>query len=215
MNKDLDLIEKEKLKYNDLHRLSGYQEDQLGYGRQLELLKNSNSPFFVDIRNSIKNDKVLEIGVGAGEITRWLIENVKDTYSIDISDYASESLRHILNTERVLQMSAHSLKFENNTFNVVLHLDGMEHIPENLEEDCLSEATRVLISGGKIYYANACTDSWWDHKLEKLGHNAAHVNIKTPDQWFKFYESRSKKFSYEVYHYENHGETVYFVLEKK
>jgi ubiquinone/menaquinone biosynthesis C-methylase UbiE len=208
------LRKKEERKYNDLHKMSGFEELQAGWGRQLKLFLNSEMNFYQMARESARLDSVLEIGIGAGEMTRWFVENLQDTASIDVSDYAVNSVREILKTDRIVHCSAESLSFQDNRFNVVFHLDGMEHIPAEIEKQALIEAVRVTRPGGRIYYANACCDSWWDHKLVEMGHDPAHVNIKTPNEWHKFYADNTHD-SCKIINREVIGDTVYIVLEKK
>lgn len=210
----MSLKEKEKLKYNFLHSQSGFDKNQQGYGRQLELLLTSDLIFFKKIRENLNQEgKLLEIGVGAGEMTTWFLENEIDFKSVDISSYAVESLQKLLNTDRVIECSADSLTFEDGSFKTVLHLDGMEHIPREIEVECLRQAARV--SNGFIFYANACTDAYWDHVLKANGHDEAHINIKTPTEWEEFYSKYENEFNYKLISKEVVGDTVYFIIEKK
>lgn len=217
ISKEKSIIENERKKYDYLHTLSGFDTNQDGYGRQLALLLSSNMKFFDMLRNDLLKDAILEIGVGSGEMTRWLCHEYKDTISIDISDYAINSLQKLLNisNEKIVACSAHALSFNNERFNTVMHLDGMEHIPAEIELECLSEAVRVCKRGGRIYYANACCDAWWDHKLFSAGFDPAHINIKSFESWNAFYKQHSKRLEYNICHYETLGETFYTVLEKK
>lgn len=211
-----DLIKKEKRKYDELHRMSGYDPESAGYGRQLSLVRNSESLFFASIRESIDKDDILEIGIGAGEMTRWLIENTERSVSIDISEYAVESVKEIIpnSDNRILQASASELPFEQKKFKTVMHLDGMEHIPREIEFACLEQAIKVLTKDGRIYYANACCDAWWDHILLSKGYDEAHINIKTPEEWIQFYRFHSRKLGYEVEYHEVVNDTVYVILKK-
>lgn len=212
-----DVIDDERKKYDYLHALSGFDPNQSGYGRQLNLLLTSNMHFFDSLRKDLSKDEILEIGVGSGEMTRWLCHEYKDTVSIDISTYAIDSLRKLLNVgnEKIVACSAHDLEFSNERFSTIMHLDGMEHIPAEIELECLSEAVRVCKRGGKIYYANACCDAWWDHKLVSAGFDPAHINIKSFESWNVFYNQHSKRLGYNIHHYETLGETIYVILEKE
>ena len=212
-----EIIDKEKKKYDALHKMSGYEETSSGYGRQLGLVMNSDSIFFKNIRNSIKREtSVLEIGIGAGEMTQWLINCTDHSVSIDISEYAVDSVKKISGAgeDRIKENSAHDLNFESCHFDVVLHLDGMEHIPHELEVLCLKEACRVLKSGGRLYYANACCDAWWDHIMVSQGYDNVHINVKTPAQWVDFYQRNVEEFGCSLEHHEVSGDTIYVIIGK-
>ena len=87
-------------------------------------------------------DRVLEVGCGRGHLTSRLAERGVDVTGIDINPEAAE----IAATDRVLTMRAESLEFADETFDFVLSIHALEHIP-SLEE-ALEESSRVLRRGG-------------------------------------------------------------------
>jgi ubiquinone/menaquinone biosynthesis C-methylase UbiE len=87
-------------------------------------------------------DRVLEIGCGRGHLTRRLAERGIDVIGIDVNPNAAE----LAGTDRVLTMRAESLAFEDASFDFVISIHALEHIPEL--EQALAEMARVLRGGG-------------------------------------------------------------------
>jgi ubiquinone/menaquinone biosynthesis C-methylase UbiE len=87
-------------------------------------------------------DRVLEVGCGQGHLTLRLAERGIDVVGIDANPKAAE----IADTERVLTMGAESLDFPDDSFDYVLSVHALEHIPALGE--ALGEMGRVLRQGG-------------------------------------------------------------------
>lgn len=87
-------------------------------------------------------DRVLEVGCGRGHLTRRLAEQGIDVKGIDVNPSAAE----MAGTDRVMTMRAESLDFADESFDFVLSVHTLEHIPAL--EDALRETARVLRHGG-------------------------------------------------------------------
>lgn len=87
-------------------------------------------------------DRVLEVGCGRGHLTRRLAERGIDAIGIDANPNAAE----LAGTDRVLPMRAESLEFEDASFDFVISIHALEHIPEL--ERALGEMGRVTRTGG-------------------------------------------------------------------
>lgn len=92
----------------------------------------------LDIR---PGERVLEVGCGRGHLTRRLADRDIDVVGIDINPRAAE----IAGTDRVLTMRAESLDFPDESFDFVLSVHALEHIPAL--ERALAEMGRVLRRG--------------------------------------------------------------------
>lgn len=208
-----NLLDKEKEKYNLLHKISGFEPTQAGYGRQLGLLLNSNLYFFKFWRdiNLSKENIILDIGLGAGETAKYFFDNKYNFYGIDISDYVIDELTKILKTDRLINCSAHDIKLPSKSCDIVQHLDGFEHIPKELEIDCLKESIRI--SRKYVFHAIACTDAYWDIVLNQQGYDSAHINIKKPEEWILFFEKYANQYKYSVFYKEIVGDTLYIILK--
>ena len=92
------------------------------------------------------SDSVLEVGCGVGHLTKRLAQRGIDVTGVDANPNASE----LAETDRVLAMHAEDLEFADATFDTVLSVHALEHIPPLTE--ALSEISRVLKVGGKAVF---------------------------------------------------------------
>ena len=89
---------------------------------------------------------VLEVGCGQGHLTRALAERGIDVVGIDANPHAET----VANTSRVRCMRAEALDFEDESFDFVVSVHAIEHIPEL--GGALAEIARVLRPGGKAIF---------------------------------------------------------------
>lgn len=90
--------------------------------------------------------KVLEVGCGRGHLTRRFTERGIDIVGIDSNPNASE----LAETDRVRTMHAERLEFDDHTFDFVLSVHAIEHIPPL--GNALAEMARVLRPDGKALF---------------------------------------------------------------
>jgi 2-polyprenyl-3-methyl-5-hydroxy-6-metoxy-1,4-benzoquinol methylase len=180
-----DLFEHERQKYNVIHKYTGIDEGQVGYGRQLGILLTGGDPFHRKWQELYKEgNSFLEVGLGAGEIIKHFHKESVNYCGVDISDYVVDELVKLgLNAK---QMSSHDLTLDNETYDVVQHLDGLEHIPVKWELDTLKEELRV--SKKYVFHSNAMGDAYLDTISKQHGFDALHINIKNEQQWDEFYQ---------------------------
>lgn len=204
-----DSLEKqERKKYNLFVDKHGYGRD---YHRETATNRLSTglgevSEKYLTILKSFEDNqsvaKVLDIGSGPGGVMNW-VESFKniECYGVDISDSFIDNLK--INfpdlSDRVYVCNAKDLgRFGDNTFDLVQHTDGMEHIPPEWEVDCLKEAIRV--SNKFVLYETALgrtsADSWLND--DKYKYKTAHVNIKSHESWMQFYEKHSDVFGFKI-----------------
>lgn len=91
-------------------------------------------------------ERVLEVGCGAGHLTTRLAARGVDIVGIDANPNASA----IAGTDRVRTMHAESLDFADDSFDVIVSVHAIEHIPEL--EGALDEMARVLRPGGRVMF---------------------------------------------------------------
>lgn len=95
-------------------------------------------------------ERVLEAGCGTGYFSRLLQEDRGwPVVSLDIS---GEGLRYArsLGVERAVQGDVCSLPFAAGTFDVVLSLDVLPHLPSGDEQGAIRELARVTAPGGLV-----------------------------------------------------------------
>jgi len=230
MTRDEELEKEEREKYNYVVNEKGYGSD---YERKVQIERmvgglGDVSVAYLNILSELKRGrfaedsfiedsfKVLDIGSGPGGVMAWLFsEHGADVYGIDISDafveYAKSNFPFLENN--FVGNASNMHMFEDNSFDLVQHLDGMEHIPVEWEEDCLKEAVRV--SNKYIFYENACQDAHADNWMAEKDYTKAHINIKSPSEWVEFYKSHTEELNYEIIHkYEDSSLHQAIILRK-
>ncbi len=87
----------------------------------------------------INAKKVLDVGVGRGHFFKFLDKEGYDLKGIEPSLEA----RKLIKDKRVINAYSHKLPFKNSSFDVVVCLDVLEHIPRELITKSLKEINRV------------------------------------------------------------------------
>jgi SAM-dependent methyltransferase len=105
--------------------------------------------------------KVLEIGCGMGLILSWLAEHGHDAIGIDMNPAAVAACKDDLT---VLEANGEDLPFEDESFEIVMSFDVLEHIPDT--DRHLLEVRRVLRPGG--WYLFQTPNKWTNIPFEIL-----------------------------------------------
>lgn len=93
-----------------------------------------------------ERDRVLEVGAGAGHLTKRLAARGVDIVGVDANPNATE----VAETDRVVTMRAEDLQFADASFDAIISVHAIEHIPEL--EGALAEMGRVLRPGGRVLF---------------------------------------------------------------
>lgn len=112
--------------------------------RQNLIIKEVNRIF--KIKNNIK---LLDIGIGKGNIEQSLNKKGIKIYGIDISKIAINQLKEKIKGHFQVG-DATKLSYPNNYFDVILALEILEHIPPCYTFKVLSEINRVLKTNGYL-----------------------------------------------------------------
>ncbi len=102
-------------------------------------------------------ERVLEIGCGRGHLNKRLREGGIDAVGIDANPQAAE---HAV-SDGVVTMDAAHLKFADDSFDKIVSVHAIEHIPPI--EDAFAEMARVLKPGGTalfVYPAEPIKGIW-------------------------------------------------------
>ena len=91
-------------------------------------------------------DRVLEVGCGQGHLTKALADRGVDIVGIDANPQAAE----VAGNGLVRHMMAEALEFEDETFDYIVSVHAIEHIPPL--EEALREMVRVLAPGGRALF---------------------------------------------------------------
>ena len=187
------------------------------------MLTGMDNPDFSEMYTNIlsESNSILEIGTGPGTMMKWL----KDEYNLNVAgiDISGKIIAYVTElfpefSANVVVGSAHKLPYPTNQFDIVQHLDGMEHIPVEWEEEALKESIRVTKK--YIVHSDACQDASADRWAELLGFDLAHVNAKSPEEWNKFYSKYQDEFGYKIIKEWAHtvndaGDNVYNIMLEK
>ncbi len=109
---------------------------------------------YLDIR---PGDRILEVGCGVGHLTKRLRELGADATGIDVNPQAAE----LAVTDGVLTMRAESLTFDDASFDAIVSVHAIEHLPDL--DGALDEMVRVLKPRGAavfIYPAEPVQGIW-------------------------------------------------------
>jgi ubiquinone/menaquinone biosynthesis C-methylase UbiE len=91
-------------------------------------------------------DRVLEVGCGSGHLTKRLAERGIDIIGVDANPEAAL----VAGTERVRVMRAEQLDFADDSFDYIISIHALEHLPAL--EQALVEMGRVLRPGGETLF---------------------------------------------------------------
>lgn len=91
-------------------------------------------------------DRVLEVGSGSGHLTKRLAARGVDIIGIDANPNAAT----VAGTDRVRTMRAERLEFDDASFDAIVSVHAIEHIPAL--EAALVEMARVLRPGGEALF---------------------------------------------------------------
>lgn len=138
---------------------------------------------FLDFINieKIKEKRVLDIGCGFGWLEYRLKDKVRHITGMDVNIDNITKAKSEIHSKNVdfLIGSALKLPFKDNSFNVVISSEVIEHIQKNCEKKYFKEIERVLKRGGRLFLSTPFDDfrsklfdpAWWI-----IGHR--HYSIK-------------------------------------
>lgn len=106
----------------------------------------ANREFLKLYENLWRGKKVLEIGCEAGHLTNWLREQGCEVVGVDLSKDLIAYAKKEYSTIPFRVMNAQELSFRDNSFEVVMSFDLLEHLPEPSKH--LEEVKRVLKKKG-------------------------------------------------------------------
>jgi 2-polyprenyl-3-methyl-5-hydroxy-6-metoxy-1,4-benzoquinol methylase len=99
-----------------------------------------------------RDKKVLDLGCNTGYGSRIIKNSCKEIVGVDVSDKAIEMANNLHGKENIKfrVIDGKELPFSENTFDVVVSFQVIEHIVN--EQEYFAEIKRVLVPGGKIIF---------------------------------------------------------------
>ena len=174
----------------------------------------------IDLISKIKPVKALDIGCGCGEFTQEAAKFCKNLTAIDVSDKFIARCKEERDSKNIefLCMSAVSLAFKDNTFDLVYERASLHHI-QNWEK-ALDEIIRV--SSKHIILAEPIDDNRSPEKLNAIHAqelllelqreiNYPHYKHLKLEQFQKYFDKKSIKYKYHINKlYANYDSEMFF-----
>lgn len=128
------------------------------------------------VNSTAKGRDILDIPCGMGWGTS-LITEARRRVGIDIDESSiKEAIQKYGNRIEFLVSSMGRIPFDSATFDVVVCLEGIEHVPVDVGRAFLSEAHRVLRDGGRLFISSPC------HPKKAHSGNPHHIHEYRPDE---------------------------------
>ncbi len=180
------LMQAEQAKYSQVRE----RKPLYGFGkRQVQWLSARDNNFtrsFFDALRSADIMTALDVGCGGGTVMDLVKDHVQ-VQGVDIYPDAPNQRPDL----RIHHMNAASLEFDDDSFDIVYHLDGMEHIPAELERCVLREEFRV--ARRLVFHEIALVLAAGDRALLAEGKPPLHTNLKPPDEWRRVIDPIAEK----------------------
>ena len=109
----------------------------------------SNKEFLEAFLDELKKSKVLEIGCGNGSMTGHLKALGVDILGIDMNEKYIKNAKRRFGEDIFKLMKGEDLKLVDDSFDIVLSFDLLEHIPDIFKH--LKEVKRVLKKDGRYF----------------------------------------------------------------
>lgn len=136
-------------------------------------------PYFLEFLEGKRYETALDLGCGEGRSMVPLFSTVDTFYGIDTSpEYMRPLIQQNLPNVRLACADAKHMPFADNSFDLIISLSVVEHIPWKELPTVLAEAKRVLKPDGTFLVRN---DAWFYHVLELLRIRPGQFG-KTPDK---------------------------------
>ncbi len=106
-----------------------------------------NYSFF---RKYIKDKKILDIGCWTGQFEQLILKDAKEVVAIDPGKEAIQYAKKRLPKVKFITGTLDTVALQKNSFDVVLLLDVIEHLPENTEVETLKKIYSLLKQKGYL-----------------------------------------------------------------
>ena len=107
------------------------------------------------IYNLVENLNVLEVGCGSGYGSKYLAQNAKSITTVDIDNKSLEFAQKNNFAENIKYINANAterLPFDDNTFDMAISFQVIEHISPKLMNNYLNEFKRLVKNRGLIIF---------------------------------------------------------------
>ena len=92
--------------------------------------------------------RILDVGCGDGRFAKLLAQDGPEVVGVDPHLEAVRQARISVPESQFIESGAQSLPFENSSFNIIVFINALHHVPVAMMLDALRESTRVLENNG-------------------------------------------------------------------
>lgn len=123
----------------------------------------------------------LEVGCGTGRLVYWARKLGIDAWGIDISPYVLSQARPEILKYLKKEDASKNIPFKDNSFDLVLSISLLEHIPEPKLTSVFRECQRV---SKKIVLHKIFTKTIFQPPVD----DPTHITIRPPGWWHRFFK---------------------------
>lgn len=152
---------------NLLNKATYARGDVLEHYQYLDALFVPEKVLFEKLSPTIKDKKILDIGIGAGRTTKHLLQISTDYTGIDyVSEFAEETAKKYPDSKILLGDARNLIEFEDRSFDFVLFsFNGLDYVLSEDRLKALKEIYRVLKKGGIFMFSSHNRDYKYFTKL--------------------------------------------------
>lgn len=166
---------------------------------RLKLITDKTLPFGKAWQSQVMPNcqSSLDIGTGVGRVQLYMRERHIDAKGIDISQVAIDKINPVLKNH-VQLAEAGELPFPAQSFDIVYHFDGLEHIHPDRIDVCIKEHARV----SRRYLAYTVPDDLSNHDQDGKaaskspdgptgGHGYLHLTVMSLEEWSRWFTAQA------------------------
>ena len=167
---------------DDVNKKTYARADVVKHYDDLDMLHKPERILLERLTPEIKDKKILDIAIGGGRTTKYLLQISKDYTGIDYTPEFVEVAKRKYKDATILCCDARDLKeFADETFDFVLFaFNSIDYIPHQDRMKALSESYRVLKKGSYFMFSTHNRDHESFNKLpwqEKIPIQTSYLNI--------------------------------------
>lgn len=156
-----------QISLNSVNKTTYSRADVVEYYRKVETLLEAEEVLLKKLLPTIKNSKILDIGVGGGRTTKYLLQISDDYTGVDyVSQFAEETGKKYPDAKILCSDATELKEFADETFDfVVFSYNGLDSISNEDRLKALKEICRVLKKGGVFMFSSHNRDYQYFNKL--------------------------------------------------
>ena len=164
----------QQISLNLINKTTYSRADVVKYYQNTEVLLKAEEILFEKLSATIKNSKILDIGIGGGRTTKYLLPISPDYTGVDyVPQFAAETAKKYPSAKILCSDATNLKEFEPETFDFVLFsYNGLDSISNEQRLLVFKEVYRVLKKGGIFMFSSHNRDYQdfnkfpWQRKIE-------------------------------------------------